>query len=158
MLWRDGLLSSSFGEPIQRWLCRDCGYRFSDPKDVKIAKKAFEAVETVDTKTLKTPVDIVISRQICVTETKNLDAEPIIVGVLRRKETGEFKQKLIDYALWLFENGRRETTITGRVKLLRRLVQRGANLYDPESVKKIISKQTWSDGQKTMQSTHTLHF
>jgi len=33
--WRDALRYSDFGDKIQRWLCRECGLRFSDPNDVK---------------------------------------------------------------------------------------------------------------------------
>ena len=102
------------------------------------AKKAVEnlkAIETVETKSLKSQDNIVTTSQICVTETKNLEAEPQTTEVLRRNETGEFKQKIFEYALWLKSNGKSEATIIGRVKLLRRLTKRGANLYDPESVK-----------------------
>jgi len=40
------------------------------------------------------------------------------------------------------------STIEGRVKLLKILVKRGANLYDPETFKDIIAKQPWSNGRK----------
>jgi ribosomal protein L37AE/L43A len=68
-VWRDGLRSLSFGEEIQRWLCRDCRVRFSDPNSIKNAKKA---VETIESKRLKSKGDKVINSQICVMETKNL--------------------------------------------------------------------------------------
>ena len=82
-------------------------------------------------------------------------AEQQTSEVLRRNETGEFKEKIIEYALWLKNNGKSEATILGRIKLLRRLTKRGANLYDPESVKKTIAEQKWSNGRKTTQSTPT---
>jgi len=31
-VWKDGLRQLSDGAIVQRWLCRDCGYRFSDPQ------------------------------------------------------------------------------------------------------------------------------
>ena len=34
-VWRDAFRYSVYGDKIQRWLCRDCGLRFSDPEDVK---------------------------------------------------------------------------------------------------------------------------
>ncbi len=146
-VWRDGS-RYFFDQRIQRWICRNCGLRFSDPNDLQKAKKAIETVGTVDTKLLKTPEGIVATRQICVTETKNLVAEQQI-EVLPRSETGEFKQKILEYAIWLKSNGRSEATIFGRVKLLRRLAKRGANLYDPESLKKTIAEQKWCNGQKS---------
>ena len=147
-VWRDGS-RYFFDERIQRWICRDCGLRFSDQNDLQKAKKTIETVETVETESLKTPEGIVATRQICVTETKNLVAEQQQIEVLPRSETGEFKQKILEYALWLKGNGRSEATIFGRVKLLRRLAKRGANLYDPESLKKTIAEQKWCNGQKS---------
>jgi len=52
-LWRDGLRYSLFGDRIQRWLCRNCGLRFSDPFDIEKAWSTFERVERVDTKAVK---------------------------------------------------------------------------------------------------------
>jgi integrase len=152
-VWKDAKRQNSFGSEIQRWYCRDCARRFSDPTDLERAKKEFEnlkAVETVDTKSLKSKDPIVSTSQICVKETKNLDAEPQTNEVLRRNENeaGDFKQKILEYALWLKRNGKSEATIFGRVKLLRRLTKRGANLYDTESLKKTIAEQKWSNGMK----------
>jgi integrase len=150
-IWRAGH-THVFGEKIQRWLCRDCGYRFSDKNDLQKAKAAVEMVSTVDTKPLKSQPDIAISRQICVNdkETKNLAAEPQTKDVLRRNEneTGGFKHKIEEYGTWLRNNGKSQATICGRVKLLKRLTRRGADLYDPESMKKTIADQTWGNGQK----------
>jgi hypothetical protein len=73
-----------FGNPIQRWLCRDCALRFSDPDDIQKAKEAIETVEMIETKSLKSQDDKVFTRQICVTETKNLVAEQQTTEVLRR--------------------------------------------------------------------------
>ncbi len=75
-------------------------------------------------------------------------AEQQTTKVLRRNETGDFKQKILEYALWLKNSGKSEATICGRVKLLKRLIKRGANLYDPESLKKTIAEQKWGNGMK----------
>lgn len=63
-VWRDGLRSPMFGESIQRWLCRDCGFRFSDPADVERERKAFEVAQAFESKTLKSNQDIDSSYQI----------------------------------------------------------------------------------------------
>ena len=115
-VWRDGS-RFQFGEKIQRWICRDCGLRFSDPNDLQMAKKAIETISTIETQLLKTRCDIVNARQICVTETKNLVAEPQTIEVLRRNET-DVKGKIIEYAWWLKKDGKSEATIIGRSKLL----------------------------------------
>ena len=50
--------------------------------------------------------------------------------------------------LYLFKEGYRESTIIGRVKLLKVLAKRGAYLLDPESVKHTIAMQSWSEARK----------
>lgn len=146
-VWRDGLRSSLFGEPIQRWLCRKCGYRFSDPSDVERAKKASQIVQSIDTKNLKTPGNILGSSQICVEETKNLDPELNITQVPERRI--ETNSKLLEFAWKLKQQGYNEETIRGYISCLRQLILRGANLDDPETVKTALSKeQKWSQNRK----------
>jgi hypothetical protein len=99
--------------PIQRWLCRACGLRFSDPKTL-----ALQRIATVQTKELRSQHNKDSSRQICVSETKNLSAEQQTIEVLQGNKDGEFAQKIYDYSLWLNKNGKSEATIRGRVKLL----------------------------------------
>jgi rubredoxin len=99
-LWRDGNRFSLFGDKIQRWLCRNCGHRFSDPEDVQKAWSTLERIETVDTKSLKSWADKVTTRQICVTETKNLEAEQRTTQVPRRNEE-ENKGKIVEHAFWM---------------------------------------------------------
>jgi integrase/ribosomal protein L37AE/L43A len=146
-VWRDALRYSVFGDRIQRWLCRGCGRRFSDPHDVQKVWSTFERLQRVDTKPKKATDDIVSTRQICVTETKNLAAEQQTTEVLRRNET-EVKGKITEYVWWMKKQGYSESTIMGRSKLLQILAKRGAELYDPESAKTTIAKQQWCEGRK----------
>ncbi len=145
-VWRDGS-RIFYGQKIQRWICRDCGMRFSDPNDLEQAKKAIENISTVDTKSLKTFEGILEGSQICVMETKNLAAEPQTNEVLRRNEI-DVKGKIVEYIWWLKKGGYSEQTILGRSKLLLVMTKRGADLYDPETIKAVIAKQTWSNGRK----------
>jgi integrase len=46
------------------------------------------------------------------------------------------------------KQGYKEGTVVCRSKLLKVMVKRGANLYDPETIKDIIAKQIWSEGRK----------
>jgi integrase len=146
-LWRGGLRYSGFGDEIQRWLCRDCGYRFSDPNH---AQRAWSTMERLERQSLKSGTAIVSNSQICVTETKNLAAEQQKTEVLRRNETGiaDWKGKIIEYAWWMKKEGYAEATIQGRSRLLEILAKRGANLYDTEAVKASIAKQPWCPGRK----------
>jgi len=67
--WRDGHRETPLGEQIQRWSCRDCGYRFSDPNDLE---KTRNETRKLEAKISKATSDIIVTRQICVEETKNL--------------------------------------------------------------------------------------
>ena len=147
-VWRNAKRYTPEGFEIQRWTCRDCRFRFSDPLDVKRAKQAAKVVETVDTKSLKSADHLLTTRQICVTETKNLEAEQQKSEVLRRNEIGEAKGKIIEYAWWLKKDGKSDSTIRGRTKILQILTKRGAKLYDPEDIKDAIANQPWWNGRK----------
>ncbi|MCK4481630.1 hypothetical protein KAU55_00275, partial [Candidatus Bathyarchaeota archaeon] len=64
--WKDGLRYTNLG-PMQRYICRDCGYRFSDPN----VQHAFNGsdmsqhVQNVLTKKLKRHADLPNPRQVC---------------------------------------------------------------------------------------------
>ncbi len=73
-------------------------------------------------------------------------AEPEKTSLLRKSPA---PQKIFEFAFWLKKNGYAESTIVGRVKLLKIMVRRGANLYDPESIKEVIANQEWSQGRKS---------
>ena len=148
-LWRDALRYTDFGDKIQRWLCRECGLRFSDPNDVKNAWSTKEKATRISSANeIKARDDIVSTRQICVTETKNLVAEQQKTEVLLRNKIDDVKGKIIEYAWWLKKDGKSDSTIRGRTKILQILTKRGANLYDPDSIKNAIATQPWSNGRK----------
>jgi integrase len=143
-VWRASKRFTADGFDIQRWFCRDCKMRFSDPNDTKRAKEAARAVETVDTQSLKSKAGIISTCQICVTETKNLGAELKTTEVLRRNEA-EVKGKIIEHAFWMQKEGYAQATTTRRIRMLKTLVNKGANLLDPESVKEILARlEHWS--------------
>lgn len=60
----------------------------------------------------------------------------------------ELHGKIIEFLWWMKKQGYKESTIVGKYSRLRRLVNLGANLLDPESVKEIIALQDWSDSGK----------
>ena len=146
-LWRDALRYSAFGDKIQRWLCRDCGLRFSDPEGVKNAWSSREKTLRTSSNVIKASDDLVITRQICVTETKNLAAEQQTTEVLRRNET-DAKGKIVEYSFWLLKEGYAKSTIQGRTKLMKRMAKLGADIFNPESIKEVIGKQEWNPSRK----------
>ena len=59
------------------------------------------------------------------------------------------KGKILEFSVWMFNQGYAKPTIKMRAKLLRIMVRRGADLRDPENVKAIIARQgSWSEGVK----------
>jgi integrase len=131
VLFRDGWRYPMFGDPIQRWLCRNCELRFSGPKDVEKAKKAFKQAEKIESKSLKSGNGIVTSRQICVTETKNLAAEQKQMEVPRRKV--DLKGAVIDFLWQLKRENYSEDTIRAYGCNLQMLAVLGVQLFDPQS-------------------------
>lgn len=134
-----------FSDPIQRWLCRDCGYRFSDPEDVKRAWNAFEHVERLESKTLKSDVAISSARQICVSETKNLVAEQQKLEVPQRTEVN-LKGAIVDFLWQLKRKNYAEDTLSSYGYNLQELIELGVNLFDPQS---FIDKMTELGDKKT---------
>jgi len=155
-LYRDGLRYLKDGRTVQRWLCRNCGYRFSDPthkKDCNSLNK-LQHTQKIQRLNLKTPSGLSYNRQVGAcgqSVAKNLvkvetRTEKRAAGATESK--AEAKGKIVEYAFWLLKQGYAESTIKGRVKLLKRLLRLGANLHDPESIKETIAKQRWSTSRK----------
>ena len=65
-----------------------------------------------------------------------------------QRQTADIKGKLVEFAWWLKKQGYAESTILDRCRILKTMINRGANLLDPESVKDVIARQSWSEGRK----------
>jgi integrase len=144
-LYKAGLRYLSDGEEVQRWLCRDTGLRFTPRKKPESATEA-------ETKPLYCQSGYSSYRRVCelLQESKNL-TENIPQIVAQREGTlkqADVKGRIIEYAWWLQKEGYSQATIIGRSKLIAVLAKRGADLYDPESVKNTIAKQPWCEGRK----------
>jgi len=145
-VWKDGLRQLSDGAIVQRWVCRDCGYRFSYPsktskrKDLhsfycrvgvagfgpasKNSAKAVEALRELE------------------------EVRKRAAGATKKLAKAEIKGKVIEFLWYLKKQGYAESTIESYVRIIKTLQKRGADLYDPESVKKVIAVQEWSKGRK----------
>ena len=89
-------------------------------------------------------------RQVCafLTEAKNLSKVVPLENGLAGATKLRAKGAIIEHGFWLKKQGYSETTIKNRMTQLGTLVNKGANLFDPESVKEVIAKQTWVQGSK----------
>jgi integrase len=134
-LYKDGFRYPHGREPIQRWLCRDCGYRFSVGQ---VRNKAFK--ERQSRRQLS---------QICVLmKAKNLDTATEIKTVAgdRKIDAATAKGLLLQYELWLQKEGYGKNC--RYLSCIRMLINSGADPYDPESVKCVIAKKQWKNGVK----------
>ena len=116
-MWKDGLRWTGSGHPIQRYLCRGCGYRFSE--------NHFKECQTI------------IDRQICVFDKKMKNLTSVET---KQKHTQEsyVKSELINFMLYMKKLGRRETTIKTYSRYVETL-SKHANLRDPEAIKLAIA-------------------
>jgi len=135
--YRDGLRYLATGESIQRFLCRSCGFRFSDPS------KPYNKCQTND------------KRQVCELLTrgsKNLSATEIKTVAGDQKQQN-IKGKILEFAFYLKKQGRTQDTIKSYESALNSLITGGANLLDPESVKEALAfNETWNNTSKTMKT------
>lgn len=64
-------------------------------------------------------------------------------------DKADLKGKIVEYLWYMKKQGYAETTIQTYVIILNLLQKKGADLYDPESVKTVIAQQTnWGNGRK----------
>jgi len=131
-VWKDGLRKTSTS-PVQRWICRNCGYRFSEQTSSNDKKGSPHTLKY----------------QVCADGAKNL----VVLETRHQKQdagaTTDLKSLLINFLWFLKKQGKAEDTIRLYVEVLGVLAKRGADLNDPESVKKTIALQeSWSMSRK----------
>jgi len=147
-LWKDGLRYTHNGH-TQRYFCRNCGYRFSVSNKKKKSQPK-EEFFNLFIESLECQVGDEKRACVSLAETKNLAAEPQkekwAAGAT--ETSADIRSKLVEFAWWLKKQGYKDTTITSKVKLLKILAKRGADLLNPESVKEVIARQEWSEGRK----------
>jgi len=142
-LYKDGLRPLPDGSSVQRWLCRECGLRFSEKRPLQ--EDSYWHINTAGNHTS--------NRQVCdlAEESKNL------AEVETRQETASregttlsagAKGLITQFMAWCEAEGYPKGN--SYHKFLGRLVRRGANLLDPQSVKETIGKHNCKDGTKML--------
>jgi integrase len=137
--WRDGKRKTKNGS-VQRFICRDCGVRFSESS------------------VLSRNLNNSGGRQVCaiLTEAKNLTkVEPFKNGLAGA--TTDIKGKIVEFIWFMKKQGYSEATIRTYSAKIRKLVNLGVDLFDPESVKEILAKHDLSSSYKNVIiATYTL--
>ena len=143
-VWRAGTYKTTLGDNIQRWVCRECNLRFSDPSDSALAKERLQQDLTFETTTLKNGDAVSDSCQISAWIAKNLGPTTTICT----ENVGDIS-KIIKHAEWMKKEGYKQSTIVRRQSALCGLLKLKAKLDDPESVKTVIADQDhWKASQK----------
>jgi integrase len=157
-LYKDGMRYLADGSSVQCFLCRVCGYRFSLAKRERPLQKSLR-------QNLKGNINYNNNRQICASEggAKNLAGKAVSAlaeaegkttsgpaGATTPSQTSQadVKGKIVEYAWWMKKQGYSDVTIRVNVSALRTLINRGAKLDEPETVKETIAKQNWSETRK----------
>ncbi len=131
--WHDGIRHTNHGD-VQRYLCRNCGYRFSHPDSTR--KREWN---------LNSRTTIVSKRQVCdllTEESKNL-AEVIPKEVAQREgimPSADAKGKIVEFAWHLKKENYSEETIRTYSSALRILIEAKVNIADQSSVKEALMK------------------
>lgn len=130
-VFKDGLRYTAEGQ-VQRFLCRSCGFRFSE------SNKPYMTCQTKE------------DRQICVTlqGAKNLATATETRTVAGEERRQDVKGKLVEFGFHMQKENFAKTTIETFSFLLKRLQDSGADLLDPESVKDVLSKLKMSNNSK----------
>ncbi len=137
-VFRNGFSDSDFDARIQRYVCRSCGRRFSDPDDLKRAKQvADNYLHTLNLKVADTNIE---DSQVCVLkeEAKNLTLETSEkISVLQGEKQAARGIDLIvrDFQWQLKIEGKVDVTIRNYGYSLLRLSKLGVDLFNPESFK-----------------------
>ena len=114
----------SNGSEVQRYLCRDCTYRYSFPPKLKSINDSG-------------------GNQISALEAKNLEHTPIL-----KLDMGDIA-KIEEHIQWMKKQGYQPETMRRRRAALLRLLRLNADLADAESVKTVIANQEqWKNSQK----------
>jgi len=124
-IFRDGFRVLADGSSVQRFLCRECGYRFSDKTNI-----------------INSSIN---DHQLCaiLQEAKKLDTATEIKTV-----AGEKNCDLIKYAWHEKKRGIAETTITHRVFRLNVMIKHGVDLSNPDSFLTVLMTENFSKSSK----------
>jgi len=215
-VWRDGLRYTKLGA-IQRYRCRECGYRFSDSvkklkekvnvRSQNVLKASNSMFDSADVESVnflsrkkrsndlpfmlgkhitsqgsKSPkfstvgkllnITVPSNREHRISATKKTAKNSVVWmepkteakamrGTTTKLTEADIKGYLTKFAAKQLLMGLEEKTVKGRFNVLRLLIKRGANLFNPESVFKAIDHakrfnhktkelldEEWADGSK----------
>jgi integrase len=145
-LYKAGLRYLRTGEPVQRWLCRDCSLRFTRSNNPDFAIK-------MENKPINWSSTYSSSSRVCdlLQESKNLTEKPQM-ETAQREGTAQLADKtgkIVEFLWNLSQNGVKGNTLGSYSAVLRKLAKNTD--LTPESVKAYLAKdKEWTDATKGM--------
>jgi len=164
-LYRDGLRYLADGSAVQRWLCRECAYRFTDPKQTRRSLKCqsqTQHVEKIERQILNSRDGLTLYCQgSCEAKSRAPTSMPVLVKTLAEVESqsekraagatetsqAEVKGKILEFLWHLQKQGYSGETVKFYNHVLQ-LLSRKVNLLDGEAVKEYLAKMTISETTK----------
>ena len=154
-IWRDGLRYLD-GDTIQRWLCRNCGYRFSEKKSQNLSSNPLKTLKKPLKKLLNSSYNVNNECQVCEALTRGTKNLTEVYSRTMKWTAGateqisaDVKGRILEFCWQLKKDGLSERTIESYSERLKALWKKGARLSEPESVKEVIALQkNWNKSTK----------
>lgn len=124
---RNGFRTLKNKEQTQVFVCKDCGYRFSQNYKKCTGQHNYANYALIEEAKKLEPV----------TETKTVTSDE-----------KDVKGKILQHHVQMKLDGYKDSTIRLSKSALNTLTNRGADLTNPQTVKKVISEQSWSGNRK----------
>ena len=144
-VWKDGLRYLNNGEVVQRYICRSCGYRFSDPNRPQKNLKTHHAINNGRCG----------SRVLALLEPRGewamkecAETGDGHAGATAKQNQAKIKGEILSFLWKLKKDGRSKETIRTYGWALNKLLEYGADLQDPESVKEALTKMKMENASK----------
>ena len=139
---RNGLRYLADGSSVQRWLCKKCAYRFSEKPPKKNQKWK-----------LNTPSTLTSSSRICATDKEATN----LIATETKTVAGEKEANLIEYAWQKKKKGVGDGTIRTNCSWLSKLIAKGADLNNPDSVETVLATEAeYNDKEKPSKKFNTV--
>ncbi|MEJ5327414.1 MAG: tyrosine-type recombinase/integrase [Candidatus Bathyarchaeia archaeon] len=148
-LYKDGLRYLGDGTSVQRWLCRNCGYRFTDPKNkdrtgwknppsgLNPPSASYYSCQGNNDPERREPTARKAALTLATVEKQN---EKRAAGATKHTAQQDVKGKIIELLWKLERNGRKQGTIANYRKNLMKMFRQGVNLLEPEDCKAWLAK------------------
>ena len=143
-VWKDGLRKTSEGY-VQRYICRECGYRFSETScnssedSQHVQKIQRQILNCADALPYNRQVSVALARgskNLAEVESRN---EKQAAGATEAR-TEDIQGKIVEFLWYLKKQGRSESTLKQYARELRHAAK-SVNILDPEEVKKSIAEK-----------------